>query len=52
MNKPVEATMEAAKHLLVDGQWIAGKGPQIAVIDKYRLQPGAHLAAADWAILK
>jgi len=39
--------METAKHLLVDGQWIAGKGPQIAVIDKYRLQPGAHVAAAD-----
>jgi len=39
--------MESAKHLLVDGQWIAGKGAQITVIDKYRLQPGAHVAAAD-----
>ena len=33
--------------LLLDGQWIAGRGPQIAVIDKYRLQPGAYVAAAD-----
>ena len=33
--------------LLLDGQWIAGKGPQIAVIDKYRLQPGAYVTAAD-----
>ena len=33
--------------LLLDGQWIPGKGPQIAVIDKYRLEPGAQIAAAD-----
>ena len=47
MNKTVEATMQGTKHLLVDGQWTAGKGPQIAVIDKYRLQPGAHVGTAD-----
>ena len=35
------------KYLLVNGEWIAGKGPQIAVIDKYRLAPGAYVAAAD-----
>ena len=39
--------MNSAKSLLVDGQWIVGKGPQIAVIDKFLLQPGAYVAAAD-----
>jgi len=47
MNNIVETQMDSAKHLLVDGQWIAGKGPRIAVFDKYRLQPGAYVAAAD-----
>jgi len=39
--------METEKRLLVDGQWIAGKGPQIAIYDKFRLTPGAHVATAD-----
>jgi len=39
--------MNSAKHLLVDGQWVAGKGPQITVTDKFLLEPGAHVAAAD-----
>jgi succinate-semialdehyde dehydrogenase/glutarate-semialdehyde dehydrogenase len=33
--------------LLVDGQWIEGKGATLPVIDKYRLEPGAHVKAAD-----
>jgi acyl-CoA reductase-like NAD-dependent aldehyde dehydrogenase len=33
--------------LLVDGQWIDGKGAAVPVIDKYRLEPGAHVKAAD-----
>ena len=39
--------MESVKQLLIDGQWIEGKGARFAVIDKFRLQPGAHVAAAD-----
>ena len=35
------------KHLLVDGEWIAGKGMPFAVYDKYHLKPGAQVAAAD-----
>ena len=37
----------ATQGLLVDGQWVAGKGPAFAVIDKYRLEPGAHVGTAD-----
>jgi len=33
--------------LLVDGQWIEGKGATLPVIDKYRLEPGAQVKAAD-----
>lgn len=39
----------AAFRLLVDGQWAAGNGPTIAVLDKYRLAPGAHVTTADKA---
>lgn len=35
--------------LLVDGKWIDGKGATVPVIDKYRLEPGAHVAVADRA---
>jgi succinate-semialdehyde dehydrogenase/glutarate-semialdehyde dehydrogenase len=47
--QPSETQMDSTRHLLVDGQWIAGKGAPIAVLDKYRLQPGAQVAAADRA---
>lgn len=33
--------------LLSDGQWIAGKGGTVPVMDKFRLEPGAHLTTAD-----
>jgi acyl-CoA reductase-like NAD-dependent aldehyde dehydrogenase len=35
------------KQLLVDGEWVAGKGAPFAVYDKFRLQPGAQVASAD-----
>ena len=51
MNKtafqPSETQMNAEKHLLVDGQWVAGNGARLAVLDKYRLQPGAYVTTAD-----
>lgn len=37
----------ATQGLLVDGEWVAGKGAPFAVIDKYRLEPGAHVSTAD-----
>jgi succinate-semialdehyde dehydrogenase/glutarate-semialdehyde dehydrogenase len=33
--------------LLVDGQWLSGAGPAIAVIDKHRLTPAASVATAS-----
>jgi acyl-CoA reductase-like NAD-dependent aldehyde dehydrogenase len=33
--------------LLLDGQWIEGKGTAVAVLDKYRLEPGAYVKTAD-----
>ena len=35
------------KYLLVNGEWIAGKGAPFAVYDKYGLKPGAHVTSAD-----
>jgi succinate-semialdehyde dehydrogenase/glutarate-semialdehyde dehydrogenase len=35
------------QQLLLDGQWIDGKGPTVPVVDKYRLQPGAYVTTAD-----
>jgi acyl-CoA reductase-like NAD-dependent aldehyde dehydrogenase len=37
----------ATQRLLVDGQWVPGTGAPFAVIDKYRLEPGAHVSTAD-----
>ena len=37
----------ATQGLLVDGEWVAGKGAAFAVIDKYRLEPGAYVGTAD-----
>jgi acyl-CoA reductase-like NAD-dependent aldehyde dehydrogenase len=39
----------ATQGLLVDGEWVVGKGAPFAVIDKYRLEPGAYVTAADKA---
>lgn len=35
--------------LLIDGEWIEGAGPRVAVLDKFSLQPFATLATADAA---
>jgi succinate-semialdehyde dehydrogenase/glutarate-semialdehyde dehydrogenase len=37
----------ATHRLLVDGQWVDGNGAPLAVIDKYRLEPGAYVTTAD-----
>lgn len=52
MNERIDAASAgsdsgAAYRMLVDGEWVAGKGEVLAVIDKYRLQPGAYVTTAD-----
>lgn len=37
------------KPLLAAGKWLDGKGPALAVMDKYRLAPGAEVATPDEA---
>jgi succinate-semialdehyde dehydrogenase/glutarate-semialdehyde dehydrogenase len=37
----------ATQPLLLDGKWVAGRGAAITVVDKYRLEPGAFVTAAD-----
>jgi len=37
----------ATHPLLLDGQWVPGKGASLAVIDKFRLEPGAYVTTAD-----
>jgi succinate-semialdehyde dehydrogenase/glutarate-semialdehyde dehydrogenase len=37
----------AAQPILLDGEWVAGRGAVLAVSDKYRLEPGAHVGTAD-----
>jgi acyl-CoA reductase-like NAD-dependent aldehyde dehydrogenase len=39
----------ANQPLLSGGEWIQGDGQVLPIIDKYRLVPGAHIAAADQA---
>ncbi|HTP62764.1 MAG TPA: aldehyde dehydrogenase family protein [Burkholderiales bacterium] len=47
MNNLAGTTFDAVDRLLVGGDWIAGKGAPLEVIDKYRLQPGARFQSAD-----
>ena len=52
MDKRVDAPSPgkgaSAPHpILVDGEWVAGKGDVLTVYDKYRLQPGAYVSTAD-----
>ncbi len=56
MDRKVSAVIDTATSaapavygLLVNGQWIAGTGPRVAVRDKYTLQPCATLTTADAA---
>jgi succinate-semialdehyde dehydrogenase/glutarate-semialdehyde dehydrogenase len=37
----------AAQPILLDGEWVAGRGAVLPVIDKYRLETGAHVGTAD-----
>lgn len=53
MDREATSMLQAAHHgvlqQLIDGQWVQGQGPRIAVHDKYALQPFAELTQADEA---
>jgi succinate-semialdehyde dehydrogenase/glutarate-semialdehyde dehydrogenase len=44
---PVEKDKLATQPILSDGQWVAGKGATLTVLDKFRLAPGALVGTAD-----
>ena len=44
-----ETTSKSDFALLIDGQWTAGEGERLEVLDKYRLQPFATVATASEA---
>lgn len=48
-NARLDSTTPATYGLLIDGQWIAGAGPRVSVVDKYKLQPCATITTADAA---
>jgi succinate-semialdehyde dehydrogenase/glutarate-semialdehyde dehydrogenase len=47
VTNPVEKEKLATQPILLDGQWIAGKGATLTVMDKFRLAPGALVGTAD-----
>ena len=47
VTEPAENDKSPIQPLLCDGQWVAGKGDAIIVMDKYRLQAGARMATPD-----
>jgi len=47
VTNPPEQEKLPVQSMLSDGQWIAGKGASLAVLDKYRLAPGAFVSTAD-----
>ena len=50
MNEPAAISRTGTgrpQPLLLDGDWVAGGGATVAVIDKYHLRPGAQVTTAD-----
>jgi acyl-CoA reductase-like NAD-dependent aldehyde dehydrogenase len=51
MDRPASSVLDAAQQsvyrLLIDGEWVDGTGPRVAVRDKYRLQSFASVTVAD-----
>jgi acyl-CoA reductase-like NAD-dependent aldehyde dehydrogenase len=47
VTNPVEKDKLATQPILSDGQWVAGKGATLTVMDKFRLAPGALVGTAD-----
>jgi acyl-CoA reductase-like NAD-dependent aldehyde dehydrogenase len=49
VTSPARKERPAVQPLLIDGQWVEGKGGSIAVVDKFRLQAGATVGVPDRA---
>jgi succinate-semialdehyde dehydrogenase/glutarate-semialdehyde dehydrogenase len=47
VTNPVEKDKLATQPILSDGQWVAGEGATLTVMDKFRLAPGALVSTAD-----
>jgi succinate-semialdehyde dehydrogenase/glutarate-semialdehyde dehydrogenase len=47
VTNPMENAKLATQPILLDGEWIAGKGAALTVLDKFRLAPGAYVGTAD-----
>ncbi|HSB99903.1 MAG TPA: aldehyde dehydrogenase family protein [Burkholderiaceae bacterium] len=47
VTKTTEKEKLPVQSILADGQWVAGKGGNVPVLDKYRLAPGAYVSTAD-----
>jgi succinate-semialdehyde dehydrogenase/glutarate-semialdehyde dehydrogenase len=47
VTNPVDPQMLPMQPILSDGQWIAGRGAALTVLDKFRLVPGASATTAD-----
>ena len=47
VTKPTEQEKLPVQSILSDGQWVAGKGGNVPVLDKHRLAPGAYVTTAD-----
>ena len=47
VTNPMEEAKLASRPILLDGQWIAGKGATLTVMDKFLLAPGAIVSTAD-----
>jgi len=43
----LDAVSSVPQRLLVDGEWVAGRGPTLAVVDKFRLTRVASVTTAD-----
>jgi acyl-CoA reductase-like NAD-dependent aldehyde dehydrogenase len=43
----MDKRIDAPHPILVDGEWVAGKGDVLAVYDKFQLKPGAYVTTAD-----
>jgi succinate-semialdehyde dehydrogenase/glutarate-semialdehyde dehydrogenase len=49
VTSPAEKAKLPTQPILLDGQWIAGEGAILTVLDKFRLAPGAMVGTADEA---
>ncbi|MBU0588297.1 MAG: aldehyde dehydrogenase family protein [Gammaproteobacteria bacterium] len=43
----VDERRQPVYHLLMDGEWVEGQGPRVAVHDKYKREPFASITVAD-----